>query len=37
MVETYLPRPVLLAVDDDAHALAKIGRELSGSPIGPRD
>jgi hypothetical protein len=37
MIQTCLPRPILLAVDDDAHALAKIGRELSGSPIGPRD
>jgi hypothetical protein len=37
MVEACLPKPVLLAVDDDAHALAKIERELSGSPIGPRD
>jgi ActR/RegA family two-component response regulator len=29
MVETRSPRPVLLVVDDDAHALAKIERELS--------
>jgi thioredoxin reductase (NADPH) len=29
MVETRSPRPVLLAVDDDAHALAKIEHELS--------
>src|SRR5215210_350434 len=29
MVETRSPGPVLLAVDDDAHALAKIERELS--------
>jgi hypothetical protein len=29
MVETRSPRPVLLEVDDDAHALAKIERELS--------
>ena len=29
MVETRSPRPVLLAVDDEAHALAKIERELS--------
>ena len=29
MVETLSPRPVLLAVDDDAHALAKIEGELS--------
>jgi thioredoxin reductase (NADPH) len=29
MVETRSPKPVLLAVDDDAEALAKIERELS--------
>jgi hypothetical protein len=29
MVETRSPRPVLLAVDDDAYALDKIERELS--------
>src|SRR4051794_39857524 len=29
MVQTRSARPVLLAVDDDAHALAKIERELS--------
>jgi len=29
MVETRSPRPVLLEVDDDAPALAKIERELS--------
>jgi thioredoxin reductase (NADPH) len=29
MVETRTPKPELLAVDDDAHALAKIERELS--------
>jgi hypothetical protein len=29
MVETRSPRLVLLAVDDDAYALAKIERELS--------
>jgi thioredoxin reductase (NADPH) len=29
MVETRLPRPVLLAVDEDAEALAKTKRELS--------
>ena len=29
MVETRSPRPVLLEVDDDAHALDKIERELS--------
>lgn len=29
MAETRSPRPVLLAVDDYAHALAKIERELS--------
>jgi thioredoxin reductase (NADPH) len=29
MVETRTPKPVLLAVDDDAHACAKIARELS--------
>src|SRR5215213_4762808 len=29
MVETRSPKPVLLAVDDEAHAFAKIARELS--------
>ena len=29
MAETRSPRPVLLAVDDDAHAFAKIEGELS--------
>jgi hypothetical protein len=29
MVETRSPGPVLLAVNDDANALAKIERELS--------
>jgi hypothetical protein len=29
MVETRSPRPVPLAMDDDAYALAKIERELS--------
>jgi hypothetical protein len=37
MVETRSPSPALLAVDDDAQAFAKIERELSGSPLGPRD